>query len=67
MISTGGHPRETRWTGIPRAGKDSQQRLKINLYYFQFLTCSVDYFGFFLTFFAPSVVGVNFIGTKKSN
>ena len=45
--------------------------LKKNIYYSYFLTCSVDSSGFFFFFlfflFPPSVVDVNFIGTKKSN
>ena len=55
---------------IPSAGKDSDSNDSTFIILI-FLICSVDSFGFFLSFFfllfPPSVVVVDFISTKKSN
>ena len=64
--SVGGHPREVRWTVTPSEGKDSDSRLKKNIYYSSVLTCSVDSFGFLFPF-PPSLAVIDFIGTMRSN
>ena len=54
---------------IPSTGKDSDSSDPRKTFIILiFLTCSIDSFGyFFFLFFLPSVVVVDFIGTKKSN
>ena len=49
----------------PNEGKDSDSSDSRKTFITHFLTCSVDSFRFF--FFFPSVIVVDFIGTKKSN
>ena len=69
--SVGGHPREVRWTVTPSKGKDpdsSDSKTKTttkNLFLFFDLLCKFFWILFF--FFPPSIVVVDFIGTKKSN
>ena len=52
---------------IPSVGKDSDSNdSRKTIIILIFLTCSVDSFGFLFLFYSPSVVVVDFIGTKKS-
>ena len=50
----------------PNEGKDSDSSDSRKTFITHFLTCSVDSFRFFFSFF-PSVVVVDFIGINKSN
>ena len=57
----------------PKEGKDSDSSDSRKTFVILVLTISVDSVGFFFPldsaffFFTPSVVGVDFIGTMKSN
>ena len=52
-MCVGGHPREVGWTVTPSEEKDCDKKI---IYYSYFLTCSVEFFGFFLLFSSSSTL-----------